>query len=93
MDPTGLKQGVGRTTYLFGGSQGDSVFLSFPAFRDCQHYLAQAHSQSSKPTIADETFLILPHSDSSVPSSIFKGTCDYIGTTWIIQHAASFKIS
>lgn len=72
MDPTGLKQGVGRTTYLLGGSQGDSVFLSFPAFRGCQHYLAKkAHSQSSKPTIADETFLILPHSDSSAPSPIF----------------------
>lgn len=84
MNPTGLKQGIGRTTYLFGGSQGDSVFLSFPAFRGCQHYLAQAH-QSSKPTIADETFLILAHSDSSVPSPIFKRTCDYIGTTWIIR--------
>lgn len=69
--PGGLKSRYQQVWIPFGGSRREFISLFFPASRGCLHFLAYSSLPSSKPTMAGWVFLMLHHSDTESPASLF----------------------
>lgn len=66
-----LKSGFLEGYVLSGGSRTDYKFLPFIVSLGCPHSLAYSLLSSSNPAIASSILLILYHSDTGSPTTLF----------------------
>lgn len=68
---TGLKSRYQQVYIPFGGSRREFISLFFPASRGYLHFLACSSLPSSKPAMVGQVFLMMQHSDTESPASLF----------------------